>query len=141
RRARPPLARRGHRGGRRAQRRRARRALDDLQRRYRVGPPPVGHDRPATRPPRRPPPASPPRRPPRPPPPPRRRPAGRPRPRRPLTMRVHVLREYALIADGERGALVGPEGELAWLCFPRWDSPAVLAGLIGGDGTYAVTPR
>jgi len=26
-----------------------------------------------------------------------------------------VLREYALIADGERGALRGPHGELVWL--------------------------
>jgi hypothetical protein len=52
----------------------------------------------------------------------------------------HVLREYALIADGERGALVGPRGDIAWLCAPRWDSPAVLSALIGGRGSYAVTP-
>ncbi|WP_307806347.1 glycoside hydrolase family 15 protein [Streptomyces sp. FH025] len=50
------------------------------------------------------------------------------------------LREYALLADGERGALVGPFGEVAWLCAPRWDSDPVFAGLIGGSGTYAVTP-
>ena len=31
-----------------------------------------------------------------------------------------VLREYALLADGERGALIGPEGDLAWMCAPRW---------------------
>ena len=30
----------------------------------------------------------------------------------------HVLREYALLADGERGALVGPRGDVAWLCAP-----------------------
>jgi GH15 family glucan-1,4-alpha-glucosidase len=52
----------------------------------------------------------------------------------------HVLREYALIADGERGALLGPRGELAWMCFPRWDSDAIFAGLVGGGGTYALTP-
>ena len=34
----------------------------------------------------------------------------------------HVLREYALLADGERGALVGPRGDVAWLCAPGWDS-------------------
>jgi hypothetical protein len=55
--------------------------------------------------------------------------------------RPHVLREYALIADGERGALVGPRGDVAWLCFPGWDADAVFAGLIGGGGAYAVTPR
>ena len=52
----------------------------------------------------------------------------------------HVLREYALIADGERGALVGPRGDIAWMCAPRWDSGAVLSSLVGGPGTYAVTP-
>jgi GH15 family glucan-1,4-alpha-glucosidase len=52
----------------------------------------------------------------------------------------HVLREYAVIADGERGALVGPEGDLAWMCFPSWESPAVFAGLVGGRGHYTVRP-
>lgn len=52
-----------------------------------------------------------------------------------------MLREYALIADGERGALVGPRGELAWLCVPRWDSAAVFAALIGGGGVFQVCPR
>lgn len=52
----------------------------------------------------------------------------------------HVLREYALLADGERGALVGPRGDIAWLCAPRWDSDGVFSSLIGGAGTYAVTP-
>ncbi len=52
----------------------------------------------------------------------------------------HVLREYALIADGERGALCGPRGDLAWLCAPRWHDDAVLSTLVGGSGVYAVTP-
>lgn len=52
----------------------------------------------------------------------------------------HVLREYALLADGERGALVGPRGDISWLCVPRWDSPSVFTSLIGGVGTYSVTP-
>ena len=51
-----------------------------------------------------------------------------------------VLREYAFIADGERGAVIGPDGAIVWLCAPRWDSPAVFASLIGGQGGYAVTP-
>jgi hypothetical protein len=53
---------------------------------------------------------------------------------------LHVLREYALVADGERGALIGPRGDIAWLCVPRWDAGAVFSTLIGGDGIYAVTP-
>ena len=52
----------------------------------------------------------------------------------------HVLREYALVADGERGGLIGPHGELAWMCAPRWDCDAVFSELIGGGGVYAVTP-
>ncbi|MGH9073503.1 MAG: glycoside hydrolase family 15 protein, partial [Acidimicrobiales bacterium] len=52
----------------------------------------------------------------------------------------HVLREYALLADGERGILVGPRGDFAWMCAPRWDCDAVFSSLIGGAGMYAVTP-
>jgi alpha,alpha-trehalase len=52
----------------------------------------------------------------------------------------HVLRDYALIADGERGALVSPRGDIVWMCAPRWDSDAIFSALIGGDGVYAVTP-
>jgi hypothetical protein len=52
-----------------------------------------------------------------------------------------VLREYALVADGERGAVVGPDGEMVWLCFPCWDGPAVFAGLVGGGGGYQVVPE
>ena len=52
-----------------------------------------------------------------------------------------VLRDYALLADGERGALIGPQGDLAWLCVPRWDSDAVFSTLIGGAGCYALTPK
>ncbi len=55
--------------------------------------------------------------------------------------RPHVLREYAVLADGERGILVGPRGDFVWMCFPRWDSDAVFSSLIGGAGTYAITPR
>ncbi|MGH3846658.1 MAG: trehalase-like domain-containing protein, partial [Pseudonocardiaceae bacterium] len=56
------------------------------------------------------------------------------------TFTPQVLREYALLADGERGALVGPRGDIAWMCAPRWDSDGVFSSLIGGRGSYAVTP-
>lgn len=52
----------------------------------------------------------------------------------------HVLREYALLADGERGIVVGPKGDFAWLCVPGWADPAVFSSLIGGPGQYALTP-
>ncbi|OCB63235.1 glycoside hydrolase [Mycobacterium malmoense] len=52
----------------------------------------------------------------------------------------HVLREYALLADGERGVVVGPRGDCCWMCSPRWDSPAVFGSLLGGNGAYVVAP-
>jgi len=52
-----------------------------------------------------------------------------------------VLREYALLADGERGVVVGPHGEFCWMCAPNWADDAVFSSLIGGPGVYAVTPR
>ncbi|BBX08224.1 glycoside hydrolase family 15 protein [Mycolicibacterium aichiense] len=51
-----------------------------------------------------------------------------------------TLRDYAFIADGERGALIGPRGEYVWMCAPRWDSDAVFGTLIGGGGSYTVSP-
>jgi hypothetical protein len=51
------------------------------------------------------------------------------------TFPPHVLREYALLADGERGALVGPRGDVVWMCAPRWDSDGVFSSLIGGCGS------
>jgi GH15 family glucan-1,4-alpha-glucosidase len=52
----------------------------------------------------------------------------------------HVLQDYALLADGERGALVSPRGDISWCCAPGWDSPSVFTSLIGGTGAYGVTP-
>ena len=40
---------------------------------------------------------------------------------------LHVLSEYALLADGERGIMVGPRGDFVWMCVPRWDSDAVFS--------------
>jgi alpha,alpha-trehalase len=50
------------------------------------------------------------------------------------------LRDYAFIADGERGVVVGPHGEFAWLCVPGWADDAVFSSLIGGQGGFSVTP-
>lgn len=53
----------------------------------------------------------------------------------------HILREYAFLADGERGVLVGPRGDFAWMCFPRWHDDAVFCSLVGGESVYSITPR
>jgi GH15 family glucan-1,4-alpha-glucosidase len=52
----------------------------------------------------------------------------------------HALHDYALIADGERGALIGPHGDLAWMCFPSWADDPLFATLLGGGGEYVVQP-
>ena len=51
-----------------------------------------------------------------------------------------MLREYALIADGERGALIGPRGDISWLCLPQWHDDPAFSDLLGGPGRYAVAP-
>ena len=51
-----------------------------------------------------------------------------------------TLRHYALLADGERGALIGPRGDVAFLCAPRWHDDAVFSDLVGGRGTYVIRP-
>jgi len=51
---------------------------------------------------------------------------------------LHVLSEYALLADGERGTLVGPRGDSIWTCAPRWDSDAVFSALTSGAGVHVL---
>ena len=50
------------------------------------------------------------------------------------------LRQYALLADGERGALVGPRGDIAFLCAPQWHDDAVFSACSAAPAAYAVTP-
>lgn len=52
----------------------------------------------------------------------------------------HSLRDYALLADGHRAALVGPQGEVAWLCAPGFADDACLSGLLGGPGRFRLQP-
>lgn len=51
-----------------------------------------------------------------------------------------ALRQYSLLADGIRGALLDDGGAVAWLCFPGWADQAVCAGLLGSGGLYRVAP-
>lgn len=53
---------------------------------------------------------------------------------------ARALREYAVLADGQRGAVCGPSGEIVWMCAPFWHDDAVFSALLGGPGVYAITP-
>ena len=57
-------------------------------------------------------------------------------------MSYQPIENYGIIGDMHTVALVGMNGSIDWLCYPRFDSPSVFAAILDDKkgGSFQITP-
>ena len=58
-------------------------------------------------------------------------------------MSYQPIEDYGIIGNLRTAALIGKNGSIDWLCFPRFDSPSVFAAILDDKkgGYYRIAPR